>query len=202
VLQSKYLSSWDWCVRLGLCEEAGGDDVVAAAFEDYFGQRLWWWAVENCAVGGGIDAAVAGAGEDVFFGAVEDRAGVMRTEAAEGQVGFRGGAEEEAGAVVGGIGENFGAADGNFVRLRDYFYGVRRFVFLPIGYQRACHGQDAGDAEPYVEAAAGDGGGCFSFEPVVICFANIWLPQLLGAQALAASLRQPKSASKIARSYP
>jgi hypothetical protein len=181
VLQSKYLSSWDWCVHLGLCEEAGGDDVVAAAFEDYFGQRLWWWAVENCAVGGGIDAAVAGAGEDVFFGAVEDRAGVMRTEAAEGQVGFRGGAEEEAGAVVGGIGENFGAADGNFVRLRDYFYGVRRFVFLPIGYQRACHGQDAGDAEPYVEAAAGDSGGFFSFQALVVGFVNGWLVQVFGS---------------------
>jgi len=166
-----------------LCEEAGGDDVVAAAFEDYFGQRLWWWAVENCAVGGGIDAAVAGAGEDVFFGAVEDRAGVMRTEAAEGQVGFRGGAEEEAGAVVGGIGENFGAADGDFVRLRDYFYGVRRFVFLPIGDQRACHGQDAGDAEPYVEAAAGDGGRFFSLQAFVVGFANGLLLLFFGAVA-------------------
>ena len=90
-------------------------------------------AVKDCAVGGGVDAAVAGAGEDVFFRAIKDGAGVMGAEAAEGQVGFCGGAKEEAGAVVGGIGENFGAAYGDFSDLGDYFYWVGRFVFLPIG---------------------------------------------------------------------
>ncbi len=86
---------------------------------------------------GGEYAAVAGAGEDVVFGLIEHGAGVMGAEATEGDVGFFGGAEEEAGAVVGGIGENFGAADRDFVGLGDYFYWVAGFVFLPVGDERA-----------------------------------------------------------------
>ena len=101
-------------------------------------QGLGRRAVQDCAVGGGEYAAVAGAGEDVGLGAVEDGAGVVGAEAAEGDVGFFGGAEEEAGAVVGGIGENFGAADRDFVGLGYYFYWVAGFVFLPIGRQGAC----------------------------------------------------------------
>ena len=119
------------CLRSG--HEAGGEDVVAAAFQDYLRQGLGRRAIEDCAVGGGVDAAVAGAGEDIVLWAIEYRASVMGAEAAEGQVGFCGGAKEEAGAVVGGIGENFRAADGDFAGLGDYFYGVRGFVFLPIG---------------------------------------------------------------------
>jgi hypothetical protein len=114
-------------------QEAGGDDVVAAAFQDHSRQGLGRGAVEDCAVGGGVDAAVAGASEDVVLWAVENRAGVMSAEAAEGQVGVFGGAQKEARAVVGGIGENFGAADGDFVGLGDYFFRVAGFVFLPIG---------------------------------------------------------------------
>jgi len=74
-------------------DEAGGDDVVAAAFQDHLRQRLWRRAVEDCAGGSRVDAAVARAGEDVFFGVIEDGAGVMRAEAAEGEVGFGSGAE-------------------------------------------------------------------------------------------------------------
>jgi hypothetical protein len=120
--------------------EAGGDNVVAATFQDYLRERFGRRAIEDCAVGSRVDTAVAGAGEDVCFGAVKDGAGVVGAEAAEGNVGFRGGAQEEAGAVVGGVDENFGAADGDFVGLGDYFYWVTGFVFLPVGYQRACHG--------------------------------------------------------------
>jgi len=121
-------------------DETRCDDVVAAALQDYLWEGFGRWAVEDCAVGGGVDSAVAGAGEDVFFRPIEDRAGVMGAEAAEGDVGFCSGAEEEAGAIVGGVGENFRAADGDFACLRDYFHWVRRFVFLPVGDERACHG--------------------------------------------------------------
>jgi hypothetical protein len=62
----------------------------------------------------------------------------MRAQAAEGQIGFGGGAEQEAGAVVGGIGENFRTADGDFAGLADDFYGVGRFVLLPVRGERAC----------------------------------------------------------------
>src|ERR1700733_10912181 len=102
------------------------------------GKGVWGrGAIEDCAVGGRVDTAVAGAGEDVFFGAIEDGAGVVRAEAAESQVGFCGGAEEEAGAVVGGIGEDLGAAHGDFAGLLRFFNRVRRFVFLPVGNQSA-----------------------------------------------------------------
>ena len=121
-------------------DEAGGDDVVAAAFQDHLRQGLWRRAVEDCAVRGRIDAAVARAGEDVFFGAIEDGAGVMGAEAAEGEVGFCGGAEEEARAVVGGICENFGASDGDFAGLGDDFHWITGFVFFPIGDERARYG--------------------------------------------------------------
>jgi hypothetical protein len=165
--------------RLGW-QEAGGDYVVTAAFENYLWQRLGGRAVEDCAVGGGEYAAVAGAGEDIGLGAVEDRAGVMGAEAAEGDVGFCGGAEEEAGAVVGGIGENFAAAYGDFVGLGDYFSRVPGFVFLPVGCQRADHCQDAGDAEPFVEASAGHRRSLFSAQALVIGFVNEWLLAVSG----------------------
>ncbi len=106
---------------------------------------------------------MAGAGEDVGLGAVEDWAGVVSAEAAEGDVGVFGGAEQEAGAVVGGVGEDFTAAYRDFSGLGDYFYWVAGFVFLPVGDEGACEGQGAGDAEPFVEAAAGDGGSFVSF---------------------------------------
>jgi len=96
-------------------------------------ERLWWRAVENGAVVGGEDSAVAGAREDAVRGLVKHRAGVVSAEAAERYVGVFGGAEEEAGAVVGGISENLAAADGDFSGLGDYFYWVARFVFLPVG---------------------------------------------------------------------
>jgi len=80
-----------FCLRGG--HEAVGDDVVAAAFQDHLWEGFGWGAIQDCAVGGGVDTSVAGAGEDVFVGAIEDRAGVVGAEAAEGQVGFRGGAE-------------------------------------------------------------------------------------------------------------
>ena len=115
------------------CHEAGRDDVVAASLQGYLRQGFWWRAIQDGAGGGGVDAAVAGAGEDVFFGAVKDGAGVMGAEAAEGQVGFCRGAEQEARAVVGGIGENFGAADGDFSGLGDYFHRIAGFVLLPVG---------------------------------------------------------------------
>jgi hypothetical protein len=105
---------------------------------------------------------MAGAGEDVGLGTVENRAGVVGAEAAEGYVRVFGGTKEEAGAVVGRIGENFGAADGNFVGLRDYFYWVAGLVFLPVGDEGACESGGAGDADPFVEAAAGEGGNFFS----------------------------------------
>jgi hypothetical protein len=54
---------------------------------------------------------VAGAGEDVVGRLIKHRAGVMRAEATEGDVGLFVGAEEEAGAIVGGVGENFAAAN-------------------------------------------------------------------------------------------
>ena len=53
---------------------------------------------------------MAGAAEDVLLGAVEDWAAVVCAETTEGEVGFFGWAKQEAGAVVGGIGENFAAA--------------------------------------------------------------------------------------------
>jgi hypothetical protein len=87
--------------------EAGGDDVVSAAFEDYLRQRLRRGTVEDGAVGCGEYSAVAGAGEDVVFGTIKNRARVVGAEAAESAVSVFGGAEEEAGAVVGWIGENF-----------------------------------------------------------------------------------------------
>src|SRR5580700_3275270 len=90
-----------------VCHETGRDNVVAATVYGYLGQRFGRRTIEDGAGGRGVDAAVAGAGEDVFLGAVKDGAGVMGAEAAEGQVGFRGGSEQEAGAVVGGIRENF-----------------------------------------------------------------------------------------------
>jgi hypothetical protein len=105
---------------------------------------------------------VAGAGEDFGLGLVEDWAGVMGAEAAEGDVCVFGGAEEEAGAVVGGVSENFAAADRDISGLGDYFYRVAGFVFLPVGDQAACKCEDARYAEPFVEAAAGDGSRFFS----------------------------------------
>jgi hypothetical protein len=95
-------------------------------------------AVQDCAVGGGEDSAVAGAGEDVVGGLIEHGAGVVGAEAAEGDVGVFGGAEEEAGAVVGGIGENLAAANWDFSCTGDYFYWVGGFVFLPVGDEGAC----------------------------------------------------------------
>jgi hypothetical protein len=162
-------------------QEAGGDYVVTAAFEDYLRQWLGGRAVEDCAVGGGEYAAVAGAGEEVGLGAVEDWAGVMGAEAAEGDVGFFGGAEEKAGAVVGGIGENFAASYGDFVGLGDYFSRVPGFAFLPVGCKRADDGQGASDAEPFVEASAGHLRSLFSAQALVIGFVNGWLPSFCGA---------------------
>jgi hypothetical protein len=118
-------------LRLRL-QEAGGDDAVGAALQHYFWEGLGRRAVEDGTVGGGEYSAVAGACEDVVRGLVKHRAGVMGAEAAEGHVGVFGGAEEEAGAVVGGIGENLGAADGDFAGLGDYFFRVAGFVFLPV----------------------------------------------------------------------
>ena len=88
-------------------DEAGGDDVIAAAFQDYLRQGLGRWAIEDGAVGGREHAAVAGACEYVLFGAIENRTGVVGAEAAEGDIGFCGGAEKEARPVVGRISENF-----------------------------------------------------------------------------------------------
>jgi hypothetical protein len=82
---------------------------------------------------------VAGTGEDVLLGAVEDWAGVMRAETAEGDVTFFGWTKQEAGAIVGGIGENFAAANGDFVGLGDYFCGVTGCVVSPVGCERAYH---------------------------------------------------------------
>ena len=81
---------------------------------------------------------MAGAGEDVGLGAIEDGAGVVGAEAAEGEVGVFGGAEQEAGAVVGRIGENFGASDRDFSGLGDYFCRESGLVFCPVGGKGAC----------------------------------------------------------------
>lgn len=145
-----------------------------------FGRR----AVQDSAVGGGEYAAVARAGEDVVGGLIEHRAGVMGAETAEGDVGVFGGAKEEAGAVVGGIGENFAAAHGNFLGLGDCFYWVAGFVFLPVGGQGACQRENAGCAEPFVEAAAGNRGRFLSLQALVICFVNGSLLGFSGAAAL------------------
>ena len=155
-------------------DEAGGDDVVAVAFEDYLWERLWWRAVENRAVVGGEDSAVAGAPEDAVRGLVKHRARVVSAETAERYVGVFRGAEEEAGAVVGGIRENLAAADGDFSGLGDYFCWVAGFVFLPVVYQRSYEREGAGGANPFVEAAAGDGGNFFAPQPLVIRFINDW----------------------------
>jgi len=143
-------------------QDAGGDYVVAAALEDYLREWLGRRAVKDCAVGGGEYAAVAGASEDVGLGAVKHRARVMGAEAAEGEVGFLGGAEQEAGAVVRWISENSKAAHWDFVGLGDYFCWVSGFVFLPIHDEGACCGERAGCAAPYVEAAACDWWSFFS----------------------------------------
>jgi len=111
-------------------------------------ERLGRRAIEHGAVAGGEYSAVAGAGEDVVGGLIEHGAGVVGAEATEGDVGVFGGAEEEAGAVVGGVGENFAAADRDFPGLGDYFYRVAGFVFLPVGDEGACKRDDAGSAEP------------------------------------------------------
>jgi hypothetical protein len=129
-------------------------------------------AVQDSAVSGGENAAVAGAGEDVVGGLIKHGAGVMGAEAAERNVGIFGGAKEKAGAVVDGIGENFGAADWDFVGLGDYFCGVAGFEFLPVGDQGACERDDAGDAEPFVETAAGNRGRFLSLQAFVICSFN------------------------------
>ena len=160
--------------RLGL-HESSGDDVVAAALENYLRERLGWRAVEDGAVGRGKHSTVARAGEDVFRGAVKYRAGVVRAEAAEGEIGVFSGTQQEAGTVVGWISENLRAADWNFFSLRDNFYRVGRFVLLPISYQRARDGKDSGNAEPFVEAAASDRGSFFSLWPVVVGFVDVWL---------------------------
>ncbi len=125
-------------------------------------ERLRRRAIEDGTVGGGKHSAVAGAGESVFRGAIKYRASVVRAEAAEGEIGVFSRTQQIAGTVVGWISENLRAAYRNFSSLRDNFYRVRGFVFLPISHQRAHDGQGAGDAEPFVEAAAGDGGSSFA----------------------------------------
>lgn len=86
--------------------EPSGDNIGPAEFDRDAGERFRRWTLQNGAIGGGEGAIVAGANEFVEVGAIEDGAGVVGAEAAEGEVGPRCGLDENAGIRLGGILEN------------------------------------------------------------------------------------------------
>jgi hypothetical protein len=136
-------------------QDAGGEDVGAAAVECDARQRAWRRAEENRTVRGGEGALMAGAIEAIFFRSVVNGTGSMSADAAEGDVGVVDGAEKDARLDVGGIGEDFEAANGDFPRLRDDARGI-------VGSESAAKknpGADGGDGraghgEELVEGAA------------------------------------------------
>lgn len=156
---------------MGLCllglHDADSENLWAAEFEFDLWERLRWRAGEDGAVGGGEDAAVAGAVEFVVFGAVEDRAGMMGAEAAERKVGVCGGAKQEAGALVSGVGEDFGAADGEIVGLGDEFCRERFFSTACGRDEGRGDGYKAGSGEGFCEFAAGGVSWLRVFERIV-----------------------------------
>jgi hypothetical protein len=110
-------------LRLSL-HHAGGDEALAAALENYAGQRPRWRAGDHGAVGGRKFALVAGTKEEICFGMVEHSARSVRAGAAEGQERVLRRVDQDARLDVRGIGENFRAAYWNFRSLCDDARGI------------------------------------------------------------------------------
>ena len=81
--------------------------------------------------------------ETIFFRPVVHRAGSVRAGAAEGDIDVVGGAEEDARFDVGGISEDFEAADGDVAGLG---YDARRIGFRPASQKDDNAGSKRGEA--------------------------------------------------------
>jgi len=137
--------------------EACCDNIGAAEFERDAGKRFRRRTLENRAVGGGEGAIVAGANEFIEVGTIEDGAGVVGAEAAEGEIDACSGVNQNAGIRLRGILENERASHRNFIRTCNHAWslGARPEPLAEKGQPGGCRGKNA-EADVFREAAARD----------------------------------------------
>src|SRR6185437_508393 len=136
-----------------------GHNLAAAALQSNAGKRATRRAGEHGAIGCGKNAAVARAIEFAADAVIGDRAGIVGADAAEGEIGLLGGANQDARGIVARIGKNLEAADGNFAFGGNHALGrlprAEPFAQAP---KRRDQGDDCADDEFSGEAASGNGG--------------------------------------------